>query len=428
MAVMLHMYALTSSTFAVSMIAVAGLVPMVLAGIYGGMLADAFDRRTVALTAATVTFASTLLLAVLAWMQQEAVWSLYVLSVVNAAANSIVMATPSAIIPRLLPRELLPSAAALQGVTVGIMVMAGPALAGVLVATTGYAWTYSIDVVLMLSLFLGLWTLPAMRPEGEIVRRGWSRSGRDRVPEARAEHPSAVRDRHRRDDLRPASRSSPHSGWCSSAAVRSRPASSRPRSRPAPSCRACSRAASAVIAGTGARHAIEVFGAADRRLRPRARARRRRHRRPERSGCRPCQHSDDRRRLCGTGHRRRRRQCERDLPLHHDAGGGAGCRARATAGHLHRRRGRRSADRSALRRDARHDHHSVVPAAGGRHPDHRDRRRPRSSAPALPSYDAENPLLSEQGSAENSCQAPAGFGRGTRRLPTASDAAARVGP
>jgi len=172
MAVMLHMYALTSSTFAVSMIAVAGLVPMVLAGIYGGMLADAFDRRTVALVAATVTFGSTLLLAVLAWTQHEAVWSLYVLSVINSAANSIVMASRSAIVPRLLPRELLPSAAALQGVTVGIMVMAGPALAGVLVATTGYAWTYSIDVVLMLSLFLGLWTLPTMRPEGETVRPG----------------------------------------------------------------------------------------------------------------------------------------------------------------------------------------------------------------------------------------------------------------
>jgi len=172
MAVMLHMYQLTSSTFAVSMIAVAGLVPMVLAGIYGGMLADAFDRRTVALIAATVTFVSTLLLAALAWTQQEAVWSLYVLSVINSAANSIVMASRSAIIPRLLPRELLPSAAALQGVTVGVMVMAGPALAGVLVATTGYAWTYSIDVVLMLSLFLGLWTLPTMRPEGETVRPG----------------------------------------------------------------------------------------------------------------------------------------------------------------------------------------------------------------------------------------------------------------
>jgi hypothetical protein len=52
------------------------------------------------------------------------------------------------------------------------MVMAGPALAGVLVAFTGYAWTYSIDVVLMTSLFLGLWTLPRIRPEGEIVRPG----------------------------------------------------------------------------------------------------------------------------------------------------------------------------------------------------------------------------------------------------------------
>ncbi|WP_292705901.1 MFS transporter, partial [Microbacterium sp. SCN 71-17] len=52
------------------------------------------------------------------------------------------------------------------------MVMAGPALAGVLVALAGYAWTYSLDVLLMTSLFLGLWSLPRLRPEGEIVRPG----------------------------------------------------------------------------------------------------------------------------------------------------------------------------------------------------------------------------------------------------------------
>ncbi|MDQ1204051.1 MFS transporter [Microbacterium sp. SORGH_AS_0862] len=171
-AVMLHVYALTGSDFAVAMVAVAGLIPMVLAGLYGGMLADAFDRRVVALVAACITFASTALLAALAWFGDETVWWLYALSIVNSAANSVVMATKSAITPRLLPRELLPAAAALNGVTIGIMVMAGPALAGVLVATAGYAWTYSIDVVLMTSLFLGLWTLPRLRPEGEIVRPG----------------------------------------------------------------------------------------------------------------------------------------------------------------------------------------------------------------------------------------------------------------
>ena len=171
-AVMLHVFELTQSTFAVSMIAVAGLVPMVLAGLYGGMLADAFDRRTVALLAASVTFVSTGLLAALALTGMENVASLFVLSVINSAANSIVMATKSAITPRLLPRDLLPAAAALQGVTVGIMVMAGPALAGVLVAFAGYAWTYSLDVLLMTSLFLGLWSLPRLRPEGDIVRPG----------------------------------------------------------------------------------------------------------------------------------------------------------------------------------------------------------------------------------------------------------------
>ena len=75
---MLHMYDLTGSTFAVAMIAVAGLLPMIVAGLYGGMLADAFDRRLVALIAATVTFASTVLLAVLTWAQWETVWWLYV--------------------------------------------------------------------------------------------------------------------------------------------------------------------------------------------------------------------------------------------------------------------------------------------------------------------------------------------------------------
>ncbi|HEX5729371.1 MFS transporter [Microbacterium sp.] len=171
-AIMLHMYDLTGSTFAVAMIAVAGLVPMIVAGLYGGMLADAFDRRLVALIAATVTLASTVLLAALAWAQMETVWWLYGLSIVNSAANTIVMAARQAIVPRLIPRELLPAASALNGITFGIMVMAGPALAGVLVAFAGYAWTYSIDVVLMMSLFLGLWTLPSIRPEGTIVRPG----------------------------------------------------------------------------------------------------------------------------------------------------------------------------------------------------------------------------------------------------------------
>ncbi|WOF22049.1 MFS transporter [Microbacterium betulae] len=171
-AVMLHMYHLTGSTFAVAMIAVAGLLPMIVAGLYGGMLADFFDRRLVALIAATVTWLSTALLAVLAWTGHVGAWWLYGLSIVNSAANSIVSATKMAITPRLVGAALIPAAAALNGITVGVMVMVGPALGGVLVALFGYPVTYTLDLVLMLSLFLGLWTLPRLRPEGETARPG----------------------------------------------------------------------------------------------------------------------------------------------------------------------------------------------------------------------------------------------------------------
>lgn len=171
-AIMLHMYDLTASTFAVAMIAVAGLVPMIIAGLYGGMLADAFDRRRVAIIAASVTFVSTAVLMVLTWSGGETVAWLYAIAVVNSAANSVVMAARQAIVPRLIPRELLPAASALGGITMGIMVSVGPAAAGLLVAFTGYGWTYTIDLVLMSALFLGLWSLPSIRPEGAVVRPG----------------------------------------------------------------------------------------------------------------------------------------------------------------------------------------------------------------------------------------------------------------
>ncbi|WP_083428664.1 MFS transporter [Microbacterium sp. AR7-10] len=170
--VMLHVFELTASTFAVSMIAVAGLVPMVLAGLYGGMLADAFDRRRVALIAATIAFVATALLTGLTWTGAETIWWLYGLSMVIAAANSVGTATRTAIVPRLIPLNQLAAASALNGVAFGLTVMVGPAVAGVLVALTGFGWTYTIDVVLMLCMFLGLWTLPTLLPEGMIVRPG----------------------------------------------------------------------------------------------------------------------------------------------------------------------------------------------------------------------------------------------------------------
>jgi MFS family permease len=72
----------------------------------------------------------------------------------------------------LLSKRLLPAASALNGMSVGVMVTVGPALAGVLVATVGFGWTYTTDVVLFLSAFAGIFSLPRLAPEGEVQRPG----------------------------------------------------------------------------------------------------------------------------------------------------------------------------------------------------------------------------------------------------------------
>jgi MFS family permease len=164
-AVGLHIYALTSSTFMVSLVAWFALGPMVAAGLYGGAIADRFDRRAVALVASLVAWATTLVLATLAWADITVVGVFYVVTTVSAVAATVASATRQAITPRLLPPHLLPQAAALGGVSAGLMVTTGPALAGVLVAHVGFAWTYTIDVLLFLAGFFGLWTLPQIRPE-----------------------------------------------------------------------------------------------------------------------------------------------------------------------------------------------------------------------------------------------------------------------
>ncbi len=171
-AVGLHIYDLTGSTFMVSLVAWFALLPMVAAGLYGGAIADRFDRRAVALVSSVVAWGSTVTLATVAWAQLSAVGTFYVITTVNAVAATIASATRQAITPRLLPPELLPKAAALSGISMGFMVTLGPAVAGLLVARVGYAWTYTVDVLLFVAGFLGLWTLPEIRPDGDQTASG----------------------------------------------------------------------------------------------------------------------------------------------------------------------------------------------------------------------------------------------------------------
>ena len=171
-AVGLHIYSITNSTLAVSLVGAFALVPMIVFGLYGGVLADSFDRRLLLVITAFLAWGSTITLVVLAFTGVEAVWVFYVMTTVNAVASTVMSTVRFAVVPRLLPPHLLPAASALNGIIFGVALTVGPALAGVLVASIGFGWTYCVDVVLFLSAFFGIFSLPKLPPQGEVTRPG----------------------------------------------------------------------------------------------------------------------------------------------------------------------------------------------------------------------------------------------------------------
>ena len=171
-AVSLEVYELTASSFYVGILGLVGLVPLVLAGLYGGSVVDAYDRRKVALFSSLLLWGSTIGIAAQAWAEVGNVWLLYFLVAVNAGAGGLNQPARSAIIPRLVRPELLPAANALSMITFGLAMTAGPLLAGVLVARVGYGWTYTIDVVTFTAAMWALYRLPPMPPVGKVQKAG----------------------------------------------------------------------------------------------------------------------------------------------------------------------------------------------------------------------------------------------------------------
>ena len=146
-ALAVQVYDLTGSTLAVGLLGAAEFMPIVLLALVGGALADAFDRRKLIwgaeLTASLVSAA----LLVNALLPYPQLWVLYVAAAMFAGASAVLRPPLDALLPRLVERDELKAASAIEGRWLNVATIAGPALAGVLIAATGVSYAYAIDVV-----------------------------------------------------------------------------------------------------------------------------------------------------------------------------------------------------------------------------------------------------------------------------------------
>lgn len=175
-AVPAQIYAITGSSAYVGLTGLFGLVPLVLFGLYGGALADVMDRRRLLMISTVGLIATSALFAAQAVLRLNNVWALLCLFAVQQAFFAVNQPTRTAILPRLLPGELLPAANSLNMTVMQAGAIAGPLVGGALIPVLGYSWLYLADTVCLLATLWAVIHLPALPPLGEIAQRAGLRS------------------------------------------------------------------------------------------------------------------------------------------------------------------------------------------------------------------------------------------------------------
>ena len=171
-AVAIQVYALTHSSFYVGLVGVFALVPLVALGLYGGAIADAVDRRTLALVASAGLWVVSMALAAQALLGNSSVWVLYACIAVQSGFYAINNPARSAMVPRLLDKELIPAASALNMASFNLGFTFGPMLGALVISWHGFAAAYLIDVVTFSAAYYALVRMPRMPPLAASPRAG----------------------------------------------------------------------------------------------------------------------------------------------------------------------------------------------------------------------------------------------------------------
>lgn len=161
-----QVYDITRSSFSVGLLGLVTFFPLLVGGLYGGAIADAMDRRKLAIvTSLGLAFAS-LLLVLQALLELHSIGVLYGVAAVTALLSGVDSPARQAIVPRLVPLADLPAAGALSYASTTLATTVGPLIAGLLVAGPGFGVTYTVDALSFLAALYSIVRLPALPPEG----------------------------------------------------------------------------------------------------------------------------------------------------------------------------------------------------------------------------------------------------------------------
>jgi len=138
---------LTNSYLAVGAIGAVELIPLIIFGLYGGVLADRYDRKKLIWISELGSAFLTTALLLNSLLPNPSLIAIYVIAALFSAVDGLQRPSANAILPRLVDHDDLPSANALMSIRWQSGVIVGPAVGGLIIASYSTSLGYVIDVL-----------------------------------------------------------------------------------------------------------------------------------------------------------------------------------------------------------------------------------------------------------------------------------------
>ena len=137
---------LTNSYLAVGIVGAIELVPLIVFGLYGGVLADSVNRKIMvwATEAAALILVALLLANSMLW--EPKVWVIYIAAGLFAVVDGLQRPSADAMLPRLVGHQDLPAATALMSLRWQLGLIVGPTVGGIIFATFSISAGFAVDM------------------------------------------------------------------------------------------------------------------------------------------------------------------------------------------------------------------------------------------------------------------------------------------
>ncbi len=151
-----HVYLLTRSALALGLVGACRAVPIILCSLMGGVVADVVDRRRLMMATQSVMLMCSATLALVTFRGLLNVWPIFLLTAIASGAWAFDTPARQALMPTLVPLKDFPNAVSLSMLMFQVGLIAGPPLAGFVLASHGPALVYTLNAVSFVAVILGI--------------------------------------------------------------------------------------------------------------------------------------------------------------------------------------------------------------------------------------------------------------------------------